>query len=220
MQEIWKDIKGYEGYYQISNLGNVKSLERRVVKSNGVIQNRKERIMNKRKSTDGYYMAKLTLNNQSKNIAIHRLVAIHFIPNPNNLPEVNHKDLNRTNNNVENLEWIAHIDNVRYSSNQGRYKGRYGEKNPNYKNKTLKEMYANNPELKKQLARIGEQNGMCVPIRMITNNNTIDFKYIGEAAKYLIDNGYTTSKINSIRTNITKSIKDNKTYLNCYFKRI
>ena len=59
MTEIWKDIQGYEGFYQISNLGNVKSLERVVDKGNGILQHRKERIMNKRESVDGYYIAKL-----------------------------------------------------------------------------------------------------------------------------------------------------------------
>ena len=59
MTEIWKDIQGYEGFYQISNLGNVKSLERVIDKGNGILQHRKERIMNKRESVDGYYVAKL-----------------------------------------------------------------------------------------------------------------------------------------------------------------
>ena len=59
MTEIWKDIQGYEGFYQISNLGNVKSLERVIDKGNGILQHRKERIMNKRESVDGYYIAKL-----------------------------------------------------------------------------------------------------------------------------------------------------------------
>jgi hypothetical protein len=83
--EIWKDIIGYEGYYQISNMGNVKSLARNVIKRSGVIQPRKERIMDKRICSDEYYIAKLTVNNVSKSILIHRLVAIHFIPNPDNL---------------------------------------------------------------------------------------------------------------------------------------
>ena len=115
MEEIWKDIEGYEGYYQISNLGNVKSLARNVIRSDGVIQPHKERIMDKRVSIDGYYIAKLTVNRKSKSIGIHILVARHFIPNPDNLPEVNHKDLDRKNNRVDNLEWCTHQDNVRYS---------------------------------------------------------------------------------------------------------
>ena len=95
MTEIWKDIQGYEGFYQISNLGNVKSLERVIDEGNGILQHRKERIMNKRESVDGYYVAKLNVNKKSKSIAIHILVARHFIDNPNNYPEVNHKDCNR-----------------------------------------------------------------------------------------------------------------------------
>ena len=103
MEEIWKDIQGYEGLYQISNYGRVKSLERIVRKSNGVLQPRQERIVAKRVSTDGYYIAKLSRDGHSKSIAIHRLVASHFIPNPKNLPEVNHKDFDRTNNRIDNL---------------------------------------------------------------------------------------------------------------------
>ena len=122
MTEIWKDIQGYEGFYQISNLGNVKSLERVIDKGNGILQHRKERIMNKRESVDGYYVAKLNVNKKSKSIAIHILVARHFIDNPNNYPEVNHKDCNRANPRYDNLEWISHIDNIRYSSNKGHYK--------------------------------------------------------------------------------------------------
>ncbi len=115
MEEIWKDIEGYEGLYQISNFGNVKSLERTIVKSDGVVQVRCERIMAKRESTDGYYIAKLNVNNHSKSVAIHILVAKHFIPNPNNYPEVNHLDCNRKNNRVDNLEWCTHQQNVEYS---------------------------------------------------------------------------------------------------------
>ncbi len=75
MEEIWKDVEGYEGLYQISNLGNVKSLERTIVKSYGTIQVRHERIMAKRESADGYYIAKFNVDKRSKCVAIHILVA-------------------------------------------------------------------------------------------------------------------------------------------------
>ena len=119
MVEIWKDIQGYEGYYQISNLGNVKSLDRVVDKGNGVFQHRKERIMNKRECTDGYYIAKLNVKKKSESIAIHILVARHFIDNPNNYPEVNHKDCNRNNNYYTNLEWVTTKENVYYAFSVG-----------------------------------------------------------------------------------------------------
>ena len=221
MTEIWKDIQGYEGFYQISNLGNVKSLERVVDKGNGILQHRKERIMNKRESVDGYYIAKLNVDKKSTSIAIHILVARHFIDNPNNYPEVNHKDCNRKNNQVDNLEWCTHQQNVEHSKQLGHYKTKSGCDNPNYKNDTLKIKYKNNPTLAKiNNSRPREQNGRCVKIRMINNDVTKDFNFIGEAAEYLIVNGYTNGKVNSIRSNITNAIKNNKKYLGCTFERL
>ncbi len=221
MEEIWKDIQGYEGYYQVSNLGNIKSLARKIIRSDGVVQFRKERIMSKRICTDGYYMAKFNVDKKSECIAIHKLVAKHFIPNPNNLPEVNHKDCNRKNNCIDNLEWCTHQENVKYSWELGHYKGRFGKDNPNYGNDTLKRKYAENPELAKVLlARHGKQNGRCVPIRVTTKNEVKDFDYIGEVAEYLIANNFTNAKIDTIRNNITQAIKQNRKYLNCIFERI
>ena len=221
MTEIWKDIQGYEGFYQISNLGNVKSLERVIDKGNGILQHRKERIMNKRESVDGYYIAKLNVNKESTSIAIHILVARHFIDNPNNYPEVNHKDCNRKNNQVDNLEWCTHQQNVEHSKQLGHYKTKSGCDNPNYKNDTLKIKYKNNPTLAKiNNSRPREQNGRCVKIRMINNDVIKDFNFIGEAAEYLIVNGYTNGKVNSIRSNITNAIKNNKKYLGCTFERL
>lgn len=221
MKEIWKDVEGYEGYYQISNYGNVKSLERKVIRKDGVVQIRSERIMSKRLNNDGYIVAKFNVNKKSKSVAVHILVAKHFIPNPNNYSEVNHKDCNRKNNKVDNLEWCTHQQNIEYSKKLGHYKGRYGKDNPNYGNHILGEKYKNDPELaKKNLSRPREQNGRCVPIKMITKTKTYIFKFIGEAAEFLIANGYTKSSVDTIRTHITISIKENKPYLNCKFQRV
>lgn len=104
--EIWKDIKDYEGLYQISNYGRVKSL------SNS--QKRKEKIL-KPEIRTGYYSINLCKNGNQKNTRIHRLVAEAFIPNPDNLLCVNHKDENKLNNKVENLEWCTHLYNYHYS---------------------------------------------------------------------------------------------------------
>lgn len=92
MQEIWKPIKGYEGLYEVSSLGNVKSLRRNVFLKPG----RKE---------SGYLIVSLYKHNSGKNFYVHRLVAEAFIPNPDNLPIINHKDEVKTNNCVDNLEW-------------------------------------------------------------------------------------------------------------------
>jgi hypothetical protein len=111
MQEIWKDIKGYEGLYQISNLGNVKSLPRKVNK-----RKCEEIIKVPTISNKGYYRISLCKNGKIKYYAIHRLVAEAFIPNYDNLPCVNHKDCNTKNNIVDNLEWITYKDNNNYKN--------------------------------------------------------------------------------------------------------
>lgn len=109
MEEIWKDIKGYEGLYQISNLGRVKCLPK-------IIRNRKYKEIIKSPSLagKGYYRLILCNNGKNKAFYIHRLVAQAFIPNPNNLPQVNHKDENILNNCVDNLEWCNNKQNINY----------------------------------------------------------------------------------------------------------
>ena len=94
--EIWKDIKGFDGLYQISNLGNVKSLKRKYRKN--------EIFIKKHKDKNGYTFVALSKNNISKNFLVHRLVAQAFIPNPDNLLEINHKNEIKDDNRVENLE--------------------------------------------------------------------------------------------------------------------
>lgn len=222
VEEIWKDIEGYEGLYQISNLGNVKSLDREVLMPNGKIQHRKERIMSKRESTDGYYIAKFNVNKHSKCIAIHRLVAQTFIPNPNNLPEVNHLDTNRKNNCVDNLEWCTHAENVQYSYVLGHYKGKYGELNPNYNNHTLSEKYKNNPELaKEKCGRKGGQNGRAVSVVVKGDNFEMQFDYMRQAAEYLINNHMVHAKTADVVANhIARCIKENDTYCGLSFYKV
>jgi hypothetical protein len=99
--EIWKDIQEYEGLYQVSNLGNVKS-----------IHNSKTIILKPRKIKDGYLMVSLYKHNKPKNCQIHRLVAKHFLNNYDEKLEVNHIDYNKENNTVDNLEMITRYDNV------------------------------------------------------------------------------------------------------------
>lgn len=106
MEEIWENIEGYEGLYQISNRGRVKSLER-VDENNHPI---KERIMKPSMSL-GYLYVGLRKQGKQKRMRIHRLVAAAFIPNPNNKEEVGHKDETRTNNYADNLEWVSKKEN-------------------------------------------------------------------------------------------------------------
>ena len=111
--EIWKDVKGYEGMYQVSSLGNVKSLERIVLKNGLYPFIHKELILKAAKNTHGYYYVRLSKDGKAKNKLVHQLVAIEFlnhIPNGFNLV-VNHKDINRQNNNIDNLEIVTSREN-------------------------------------------------------------------------------------------------------------
>lgn len=112
MLEIWKPVKNYEGYYEVSNLGRVKRLKRLQTYQDGHTQNLKEYISNGVLTTHGYLQVSLTKDGKRIKRHIHDLVAEAFIPNPNNLKEVNHKDYNKTNNNITNLEWCTHQDNM------------------------------------------------------------------------------------------------------------
>ena len=105
--EIWRDIPGYEGLYQVSNLGNVKSLN---WKSTG-----REKNLYLKPHNKGYYQVELAKNGRKKTFVVHRLVALAFIENPNGFSCINHKDEDKHNNCVENLEWCTASYNVKYS---------------------------------------------------------------------------------------------------------
>lgn len=120
MGEIWKNIPNYIGYYQISNFGRVKSLTRKVKSSRSKIEYRtvNERIIKSRIDKYGYETVILRKENTDKHFTIHRLIAICFIPNPENLPSINHIDENKLNNTVENLEWCTVKYNNSYNNRQ------------------------------------------------------------------------------------------------------
>ena len=120
MKEIWKDVVGYEGYYQVSNLGRIYSVARKHTKG-GI---RKQHL-----DKDGYARVDLWMHHKGKLCGVHRLVAEAFIPNPNNLPMINHKDENPNNNCVDNLEWCDTVYNNNYGTRNIRIglgnKGKY-----------------------------------------------------------------------------------------------
>lgn len=118
--EIWKDIEGYENLYQVSNYGRVRSVDRYVNYLRGGKRLMKGKIIKQTSTTLGYKQVKLCKDGKSKNNLIHRLVAESFIPNQYNLPEVNHIDENKSNNRVDNLEWVTHRYNVNYGTAQQR----------------------------------------------------------------------------------------------------
>ena len=119
--EIWKDVKGYEGFYQVSNLGRVKSLERDIYFPNGtIIRHMEEKILVPALNNNGYSYVNLCKNGKTKKEYVHRLVAMAFIENPENKPMVNHKDEVKTNNVVDNLEWCSAQENINYGTRTAR----------------------------------------------------------------------------------------------------
>ena len=120
-EEEWRDVVGYEGLYQVSELGNIRSLPRLAMRSNGKPLTINGKILSPGTDPKGYLRACLGKHNTMK---VHRLVAAAFIPNPLNLPEVNHIDGNKQNNSIENLEWVSHADNVKHAVSIGKYSTR------------------------------------------------------------------------------------------------
>lgn len=108
MEEIWKDVPGYEGEYQISNFGRVKSLKVGAWCAGKILSNKRR---------GGYRFIALSKHGIRKNFLIHRLVGIAFIDNPHNYPQINHRDLKRSNNHVDNLEWVTHQMNIQHAFN-------------------------------------------------------------------------------------------------------
>ena len=142
MEEIWKDIEGYESLYMVSSLGRVKSL------GNGNSNKSKLKIMKTTLNHKGYPMIKLCKEGVGKGFSVHRLVAKAFIPNPNNLPQVNHKDENKQNNCVENLEWCTNEYNHNYGTRIER----------------VRQKQIGNPNMKSGLGKFGILNGNSRPI--------------------------------------------------------
>ena len=140
--EEWRDIKGYEGYYQVSDFGNVRSVDRyRKVTKDGKMVLIKGNSISKVDNGNGYKTASLFKDNKGKRIYIHCLVAEAFIPNPNNYDYVNHKDENKENNAVWNLEWCDGTYNNLYGTRPLRFRKSRGKAvvriNPKTKEETF-----------------------------------------------------------------------------------
>lgn len=110
--EVWKDVVGYEGFYKVSNKGNVYSVDRRGLQGYG----RRGRILKPGYTSRGYLQVTLSKNGKTKTKTVHRLVAEAFLANPNGLTQVNHRDENKVNNNVENLKWCDSMYDMNYGT--------------------------------------------------------------------------------------------------------
>jgi hypothetical protein len=122
MEEVWKDVVGWEGSYEISSFGRLRSkpfLKRGCGRSGPFTFWTKERILKPSLNADGYVIFRLQRDGVRESEGIHRLVAIAFLPNPDNLPEVNHKDSVRSNNHADNLEWVTSQQNARHAFDSG-----------------------------------------------------------------------------------------------------
>ena len=174
----------------------------------------------KRYTKDGYKQITVGNNKNRTSCRVHRLVALAFIPNPYNLPEVNHKNFIRDDNRVENLEWSTHADNVKHSTDAGKYI-RYGKDNANFGKHTLHEKYKNDPRLSlEKQSRPGAQNGRSIQIRLTDCllNTQMDFDYIRLASKYLIDNAFTEAKnIDGVSAKLSICLRSGKKYKNRFY---
>lgn len=164
MKEIWRDIEGFCGCYQVSNMGRVKSLKFG-----------KERIL-KAKKDYGYLRIGLRKDGKKNFYMIHRLVALAFLPNPYNLPQVNHKDEDKTNNRVDNLDWCSAEYNVNYGT----------------RNKRCSEILTNNQKKSKKILCV--ETGVVYPSEMqVKRELGFDNGYISKVCngKYKRAYGYT-----------------------------
>lgn len=127
MEEIWKDIPGYEGIYKISNLGKIKALRIWT----GRMYIKREVLLKPTIARNGYYRITLSNNKKVKYVNMHRLIAETFIPNPNNYSYINHIDGNKQNNNINNLEWCTQSHNIKEAVRIGLRKTKTRGESPN-----------------------------------------------------------------------------------------
>lgn len=129
---MWKDVKGFESVYKISDSGEIWSKDRLCTDTMGRKRFRKGQKMNPDIAPNGYYRVTLACGGKRKQKYLHRLIAEHFIPNPRNLPQINHKDGNKLNCSLDNLEWVSVKENIIHAYKHGLINHIRGEAHPNY----------------------------------------------------------------------------------------
>ena len=216
--DVWNDIRNYEGYYQVSSHGQVRSLNRVITRRDGVTQLRLGKMCRISLDKDGYEVVKLSKDGISRYIPVHRLVYQAFCGDIPPEHEINHIDFDRRNNSVDNLEAVTHTENIAHTVSARRnYTAKNdisGKKNPNYGNRTLSNRYRSNPELSKKQSRPGSANGRSKPISVtFKNGEKLNFAYIGECADYLISNGISQISKNSLCINLSRCAQHKTNYL-------
>jgi Mor family transcriptional regulator len=140
MKEIWKPVRGYEEYYEVSNYGNIRSKDRMVWRGKAGFYKMEGKELTKSKTSTGYWKIGLFKDKKRKEFKIHRLVAFAFIDNPENKPNINHIDGNPLNNHVLNLEWCTQSENMKHAYETGLRETNFHK----YKNEILLEYITNN----------------------------------------------------------------------------
>lgn len=224
--EEWRSVVGYEGYYEVSSFGGVRSVEREIVKSNGVVQVRHAQVKKTHLNDDGYVTVKLSKDGDDKRVFVHRIVYEAFAGAIPDGYEINHIDFDRTNNNIENLEVVSHTENIRYTYLAGRHyvtkTDLTGQNNPNYGNRKLSEVYRANPELSRiKQGRPGLQNGRCQKIvAEFPDGSEVEYGCIKQCAQDLIDSGISKGTATDVYVRIYNSMRKGVRYKNIRFKRI
>ncbi len=146
LKENWVSVEGYEGLYEVSNFGGIRRIESLVTQKGGFTGKNftrvyKKRLLKPRLPKNGYPYVSLSKNGKRVTYTVHRIVALHFLDNPNNYPEVNHKDGDKSNNAVENLEWCTSSENKKHCFDIGLRVNEFGVKAHNFKG--VVEVYKN-----------------------------------------------------------------------------
>lgn len=116
----WRPVQGWDGYYEVSKDGQLRSCARQVIRKDGIVMNWKPRLLSLHKDGGGYLGAVVTRQGAPVRLKVHRCVALAFLPNPDNHPVVNHLNCNRTDNRADNLEWCTHKHNTQHAISMGR----------------------------------------------------------------------------------------------------
>lgn len=214
----WKTVPGYEGYYEVSNNGNVRSLDRVVRRSDGVEQLRHGCMCNLLTNKDGYIYVNLSKDGVRKKIPVHRLVYQAFVSSIPDGYDIDHIDFDRANNCIENLQMLTHSDNVKRTVIAGRHYTSItdlsGANNPNYGNKALSSRYAENPGLAKdKQSRPGGANGRATPIAIkFQSGEEMSFGYIRECADYLRATGFIKGTVAASVSALSKAARTGEPY--------